>query len=298
MLAYAPDPLPPKSPLVVVLHGCTQNAADNAAGAGWLQMADRLGFAVLAPEQTASNNPNRCFNWFLESDTRRGRGECASIAQMIGVLTDLHDLDPARVFITGLSAGGAMTAALLATYPELFAGGAIIAGLPYGVAHNVQEAMRAMRGARSQDEQALAASVVEASAGLPTAPFRLSIWQGDRDAVVFPSNANALAQQWTLARGSPKLVGTDQVSERLTRTRWGDGSPGGTLIELNLVHGMGHGTPLSTNRTVSPRRRKGPPRTGRASPPPAGKPMSWPRGAWRPRSWARSNVMSPSRSRM
>ena len=248
MLSYAPTRLAPKSPLVVVLHGCTQNATENAAGAGWLELADRLGFAVLAPEQTASNNMNRCFNWFLGSDTQRGRGECASIAEMIEAATDLHDLDAGRVFITGLSAGGAMTAAMLATYPDLFAGGAIIAGLPYGVAHNVQEAMRAMRGAKGMDEHALVASVVDASAGLTARPFRLSIWQGDKDAVVDPSNGDALVEQWTHAKDALQMIGKDRHAERVTRTRWGDASPGGTLIELNLVHGMGHGTPLSTKR--------------------------------------------------
>ncbi len=249
MLSYAPAGLPPGSPLVVVLHGCMQDAAENAAGAGWLQLADRLGFAVLAPEQTASNNVNRCFNWFLESDTLRGSGECASIAQMVRVLTDLHHLDNTRVFITGLSAGGAMAAAMLAAYPDLFAGGAIVAGLPYGVAHNIQGAMRAMRNAKAQDGAALAALLVEAWAGHPKKPFRLSIWHGDKDVIVNPSNGYALAQQFSLARGSLPLIGKDAVSERLTRTRWGDAAPGGALIELNLVHGLGHGTPLSTRRS-------------------------------------------------
>jgi poly(hydroxyalkanoate) depolymerase family esterase len=248
MLSYVPDHLPSNAPLVVVLHGCTQHAAQNAAGAGWVQLADRLGFAVLAPEQTGSNNLNRCFNWFLGDDTRRGRGECASIAQMVAAMTDRHALDRARVFVTGLSAGGAMTAAMLAAYPDLFAGGAIIAGLPYGVAHNLQGAMAAMRGAKARDADALAASLVDAWAGQSGRPLRLSIWHGDKDAIVDPSNATALAQQFSRAAGSLPMIGSHQISARLTRTRWGDAAPGGALIELNLVHGLGHGTPLSTLR--------------------------------------------------
>jgi poly(hydroxyalkanoate) depolymerase family esterase len=248
MLSYAPEGLPPRSPLVVVLHGCTQDAAENAAGAGWLQLADRLGFAVLAPEQTGSNNPNRCFNWFLPSDIRRERGECASIAEMIGAMTDLHDLDETRVFITGLSAGGAMTAAMLATYPELFAGGAIIAGIPFGAAHNIHGAMAAMRGAKTEDAHGLAALLVDAWAGRANQSLRLSIWHGDKDLIVASSNGYALAQQFSIAMGSLPPVAAAQAPERVTRTRWGDAAPGRALVELNMVHGLGHGTPLSTRR--------------------------------------------------
>jgi poly(hydroxyalkanoate) depolymerase family esterase len=116
--------------LVVALHGCTQTAADYDHGSGWTRLADRYGFAVLFPEQQRANNPNNCFNWFLPSDTRRSHGEAFSIRQMIErVITD-HGVDRRRVFVVGLSAGGAMTSAMLATYPDLFAGGAIIAGLP------------------------------------------------------------------------------------------------------------------------------------------------------------------------
>src|SRR5471032_986879 len=96
------------APLVVVLHGCGQTASGYDLGAGWCQLADQLGFAVLAPEQKAVNNPNTCFNWFNPEDITRGQGEAASIAAMIQTLIETHRLDGGRVFITGLSAGGAM----------------------------------------------------------------------------------------------------------------------------------------------------------------------------------------------
>ena len=92
-------------------------------GAGWWQLAEEMGFAVLAPEQKAVNNPNTCFDWFNPEDITRGQGEAASIAAMIRTMIETYQLDKGRVFITGLSAGGAMTAVMLATYPELFAGG-------------------------------------------------------------------------------------------------------------------------------------------------------------------------------
>lgn len=241
MLSYAPSSLPPGSPLVVVLHGCTQNGQGYALDAGWIALADRLGFAVLAPEQRASNNLNRCFNWFEPGDIQPGRGEAASIATMVAAALAAHEGDPRRVYVTGLSAGGAMSAVMLAAYPELFAGGAIIAGLPYGVACGAPDALRVMSQGDGRSGAALGALV-----GRRThQPLRLSIWHGDADHTVNRANARNLVDQWTAATGLG--VGSAQV-ERLngyTRSLW-HGEAGGSMIELNIVHGLGHGAPLST----------------------------------------------------
>src|SRR5436190_14254356 len=144
MFSYLPPQLSAECALVVVLHGCTQNAAGYDHGAGWSTLAERFGFALLLPEQQHSNNPNGCFNWFQAGDNERGHGEALSIRQMIEKMVSDHGIDRTRVFVTGLSAGGAMTSVMLATYPEVFAGGAIIAGLPYGAANNVQQAFENM----------------------------------------------------------------------------------------------------------------------------------------------------------
>ncbi|RVD47672.1 PHB depolymerase family esterase, partial [Mesorhizobium sp. M7A.F.Ca.ET.027.03.2.1] len=112
-----PADLPDGAPLVVVLHGCTQNAAGYDRHSGWSQLADEGGFALLYPEQQRANNPNLCFNWFLPADTARDRGEVFSIRQMIETMVVAHGLDRKQIFVTGLSAGGAMAAAMIATYP-------------------------------------------------------------------------------------------------------------------------------------------------------------------------------------
>src|SRR4051794_28123062 len=153
MFTYVPRKVSASPALVVVLHGCTQSAAAYDLGAGWSTLADRYGFALLLPEQTPANNPKTCFNWFLPGDTARDRGEALSIREMIERMILDHGIDRERIFITGLSAGGGMTSAMLAVYPEVFAAGAIIAGLPYGTAGNVQQAFESMFQGRVRSPQ-------------------------------------------------------------------------------------------------------------------------------------------------
>ncbi len=241
MLSHAPAGLARKAPLVVVLHGCAQTAEGYAVSGGWIALTERLGFVVLAPEQVAANNPNRCFNWFEPGDTARGRGEAASIAAMVAAAVRAHDCDPRRVFITGLSAGGAMTAVMLATYPELFAGGAIIAGLAHGVARGVPDALRVMGLGDGRGAAALGALVQRGGA----APLRLAIWQGDADYTVNAANAQDLVRQWTCATGLPEAPSEVARLGNRTRSSWRDAASG-SIVELNIVHGLGHGTPLST----------------------------------------------------
>jgi poly(hydroxyalkanoate) depolymerase family esterase len=116
---YVPDSVDPSPPLVIALHGCTQTAASYDHGAGWSHLADRLGFILVFPEQQAANNPKSCFSWFLPGDTTRDSGEALSIREMIAKAVDKYGVDRSRIFVTGLSAGGAMASAMLATYPEI-----------------------------------------------------------------------------------------------------------------------------------------------------------------------------------
>lgn len=243
MLTYVPDGLAPNAALVVVLHGCTQRAGSHARAAGWLALADRFGFAVLAPEQDVTNNPNRCFNWFEQGDIARDSGEAASIHAMIRHMRRAHTLDAARVFVTGLSAGGAMTAVLLAAYPETFAAGAVVAGLPFGVAGNVQEAFAAMRGGVHVSSRDLGARVARA-APAPRRPPRLAIWHGQADGTVASGNALALARQWATVHGLAEKPDEVRARPGWIRSVW-RGADREPLVEMNLLANLGHGTPLA-----------------------------------------------------
>src|SRR4029453_15821691 len=132
MFAYRPPTLAENPALVVVLHGCTQTAAGYDLGAGWSTLADRYGFALLLPEQQRSNNPNGCVHWFQPAHSRRNYGEPLSIRQMIERSIVDWGIDRRRVFVTGLSAGGAVTSRLFVSYSEGFGWGGVGAGVPLG----------------------------------------------------------------------------------------------------------------------------------------------------------------------
>jgi poly(hydroxyalkanoate) depolymerase family esterase len=240
--SYIPAGVGPGAPLVVVLHGCTQSASSYNRGAGWTSAADEHGFALLFPEQQRANNPNLCFNWFSPADAGRGRGEPLSIVQMVQDLCARHALDPGRVFVTGLSAGGAMTAALLSTYPDVFAGGAVIAGLPFGTASSVPEAFERMRGQTGFAPDQLAALVRSASDHAGRWPT-LSVWHGASDQTVDASNAAALVEQWRGLHGVPAAPAVVETVAGQQRRAWRSGD-GLEVIEEYVIGKMGHGTPI------------------------------------------------------
>jgi poly(hydroxyalkanoate) depolymerase family esterase len=241
---HIPADLPQPAPLVVVLHGCTQNAAGYDNHSGWSQLAESEGFALLFPEQQRSNNPNLCFNWFQPEDIRRDQGEAASIRQMIERMVLDHGLDRGRIFVTGLSAGGAMASVMLAAYPEVFAGGAIIAGLPYGVANTVPEAFDRMRGYHLPDAARLQALVREASDHAGPWPT-LSIWQGDADRTVSAANAEAILEQWRGLHGVGVKPAHAETVDGFPHQVWCN-REGRAVIERYDIPGMGHGTPLDS----------------------------------------------------
>jgi feruloyl esterase len=243
LFAYAPRTLPHASALVVALHGCTQTAAAYDHGSGWSTLADRHGFAVLFPEQLHANNPRSCFTWFHPADTDRNRGEALSIRQMIERMIRDHGIDRSRVFIVGLSAGGAMTAAMLAAYPEVFAGGAIIAGLPYGSVATVQAAFETM--AQGSDRLPEEWGDLIRSASPHRGPWpRLSVWHGSADPIVNPRNAEEIIKQWTNVHGLSAEPDFVRQVRGHSRRVWRDEADA-ELIEAYIISGMGHGVPLA-----------------------------------------------------
>ena len=242
MFKYVPGGLPANAPLVVALHGCSQTAANYDAETGWQLFADRLRFALLLPQQQSANNSSGCFNWFVLGDISRGQGEALSIKQMVDRMVADHGVAPSRIYVTGLSAGGAMTSALLAAYPDVFAGGAIVAGLPYRCATSQSAAFGCMNPGTDLTPAQWGDKVRTASTWVGPWPI-VSIWHGDGDFVVRPMNLTENMEQWTNVHGIDQ---TAEVSDTI------GGFPhkvyktpsGQTRVETYTITGMGHGTPV------------------------------------------------------
>ncbi|UNZ18624.1 PHB depolymerase family esterase [Streptomyces sp. 891-h] len=244
MYRYTPDGLGAGRPVVVVLHGCTQNAAAYFDGAGWKRAADEHGFTVVAPQQETANNANRCFNWFQSADTRRGSGEALSVRQMVDRTVEDLDADSSRVYVTGLSAGGGMTSALLAAYPDTFAGGGVVAGLPHGCATSLIGAFTCMNPGVDKTPRQWGDLVRAAYPGYTGPRPKVSVWHGTADYTVAPRNATESVEQWTDVLGADQTAdATHQLPGGTTRSDYQDGT-GQVVVRRYLVSGMGHGTPV------------------------------------------------------
>lgn len=242
MFKYVPPNLPVNAPLVVAMHGCSQSAASYDAESGWELLAQRWHFAVVLPQQQSANNSSACFNWFETGDTTRGQGEALSIKQMIDKMRADHGSAADRVYVTGLSSGGAMTAVMLATYPEVFAGGAIVAGIPYRCATSSTAAFSCMSPGSDLTPAQWGDKVRAASTHTGPWPI-VSIWHGDADYVVRPANASESLQQWTNVHGVDQVADVEDSVAGYPHKVYRD-AQGRARVETYTITGMGHGTPV------------------------------------------------------
>lgn len=222
LFVHVPEAWAPGGAMVVALHGCTQAAADFDDESGLTALAEAVPFLLLLPQQGPANNRERCFNFFRRDDNRPGRGESASIRNMIAHATERFAVDPAQVYVMGLSAGGSMTAVLLANYPAVFRAGAIVAGTPFDCNRPafrnrgvwwwlrmvVGEAAAAsfacgVLGPRPTDRAAEDWGDAVRAVADPAPPRwpRVSLWQGGADPVVDPANQRELLEQWSDVHG-------------------------------------------------------------------------------------------------
>jgi len=237
---YVPSGHPGGSlPLVVMLHGGTQDGAIFAAATGMNDLAERQGFLVAYPEQPASANAGKYWNWFVPAHQRRDAGEPALIAGITRQVTDRYGADATRVYVAGFSAGGAMAAVMAAVYPDLYAAVGVHSGLPYAAADDVASGFAAMKRGRSRPGRAQRS---------PGRPVPLIVFHGDRDATVAPANAAGLIDDVLAAASSdgrpgtpPATVTTGQMpgGHAYTRTCYQDPA-GAALAEHWTIHEGGH----------------------------------------------------------
>lgn len=194
---YEPKDAQSNSPLLVALHGCTQNALEMSLSTEWNQLADKYGFYVLYPEQKTINNASKCFNWFLTEDINKNQGEVSSIQGMIDKLVSNKNINPSQIYITGLSAGGAMTAAMVSCYPETFKGAIIMAGGPYKAATNIYESIPALKGEVNKTPQEWGNLVRAQNPSYIGQYPILSVVHGTDDNVVNYQNAVEIIEQWS-----------------------------------------------------------------------------------------------------
>ncbi|MBA2809589.1 PHB depolymerase family esterase [Streptomyces sp. KM273126] len=243
MFRYVPDGLPTGRPLVVALHGCTQSAAAYDDETGWTKWADAWGFALVLPQQKAINNANSCFNWFQSSDFSRGQGEALSIRQMVDRTAADHGTDPARVYVTGLSAGGAMTSVMAASYPDVFSGAAVVAGIPFDCARSVSAGLSCMNpGSDLSPRQwgdKVRAAYPSYSGPYPT----MSVWHGSADGTVKPMNMTEIVEQWTDVHRTDTVADVSDTVQGYPHKVYRDGS-GRDVVESYSITGMGHGQPV------------------------------------------------------
>ncbi|MDP2387187.1 MAG: PHB depolymerase family esterase [Bacteroidota bacterium] len=249
MYKYVPSGIVGTAPLVVVMHGCTQTAQQAADQTGWNKLADLYKFYVVYPEQKSANNAQTCFNWFLTADQDKDQGENLSIKQMVDQMKTDYTIDNSKVFATGLSAGAAMTEVVCATYPEVYSGGAVMAGGPYKAATTAFEASAAMNGFTTKTPAQWAALVTAQNPTYTGAYPKMVLFHGTMDPVVNINNLTESIKQWTALHNTDDTydglltdyAGNTQVVMNSFHT-----GPGTEVVRSYIISGFGHAIAVDT----------------------------------------------------
>lgn len=232
-----------KLPLVLVLHGCNQDAKEISSGSGWNQLADQLGFYVLYPEQRASNNMVRCFNWFLKDDQEKDKGEMASIHEMVTYAVSHYNIDESNIYIYGVSAGAAMSVNYMACYPSTIQSGAILAGTAYKQVDTPMKSFSEMRQATVYSDEVLRRKLYSQDSLYSGTFPQLIVVHGTDDKIVNYSNGESLVKQWktafTIVSESDEKVPVGTNSPVITRKDYKDAS-GHSVIIFYTADKWGH----------------------------------------------------------
>ena len=244
MYAYKPATAKPGAPLIVLLHGCMQDAKSFALKTGWLARAKELGLILLMPEQRKLNNAVNCFTWYEEGDVVRDKGEVGSIANMIDYMEEKYDIDSSRIFTTGISAGGTMAAALAASYPERIKGAALVAAVSYGCTFNLLNSYGCMFSPTTLDPEEGGDRIRNAH-GMQVSDYpHIFIVHGTSDSVVkFKNSTNALTQ-WLNVHGIDDEI--DQIIPLLGYEIQTYENQNTTQVERLILSSVVHGWPINS----------------------------------------------------
>jgi len=245
MLTYKPAGFTEKAPVVVVLHGCQQKAQSFATETGWKMMADELGLILLLPEQTTGNNGLGCFTWFEKGDITRGRGEIASIANAIDSLEQTEAINTDKVFVTGLSAGATMAAALMANYPEKIKAGAIVSGVSYGCAFQLFQSFTCMFAPGNQSAKTRGDYVRDAAGSFSGTFPKVTIIHGSSDPFVKPANGDHSVAQWTNVHGIDATADNQRALSNSNQVVDEHRAGNKVVVEKITIKGGGHGWPVA-----------------------------------------------------
>lgn len=233
-----------KRPLVVALHGCSQNGKAISKTSEWNKLADKNDFVVLYPSQKRSNNVSNCFNRFESDDITKDSGELQSIINMIDYTVKKYNVDTSQIYVYGVSAGAAMGVSLLAVYPSYFKAGAIFAGAPYKIAINKREAAKVMFNTVDKSPQEWG-ELVSTDSIQPSYP-KLIVYHGTRDKIVNIKNSNELIEQWTYLHQIdtiPDNIVANYKSTSLDRIAYTD-TLGTEKILFYKFYKLGHAIPI------------------------------------------------------